>query len=195
MTIDVVGHQWWWEVALPGHDAPSPRTRSTSRPGRACEVVGTTADVIHSFWVPELNRKIDLIPGRHEPAAARRRPARALPRAVRRVLRPAARAHGRRSWSRSRRRASAPGCAQRSSARRARPAGERRALLRRAVVRGLPHDPRHRRARHGRARPDALRARAHDRCRARSRTRPTTCATGSRPAARQARQPDAERAR
>jgi cytochrome c oxidase subunit II len=27
-------------------------------------VVGTTADVIHSFWVPQLNRKIDLIPGR-----------------------------------------------------------------------------------------------------------------------------------
>jgi cytochrome c oxidase subunit II len=27
-------------------------------------VVGTTGDVIHSLWVPELNRKIDLIPGR-----------------------------------------------------------------------------------------------------------------------------------
>jgi cytochrome c oxidase subunit 2 len=26
-------------------------------------VVGTTADVIHSFWVPELNKKIDLVPG------------------------------------------------------------------------------------------------------------------------------------
>jgi cytochrome c oxidase subunit 2 len=28
------------------------------------DIVGTSADVIHSFWVPELNRKIDLIPGR-----------------------------------------------------------------------------------------------------------------------------------
>ncbi|MFL5894639.1 MAG: c-type cytochrome, partial [Thermoleophilaceae bacterium] len=28
------------------------------------KVVGTSADVIHSFWVPELNKKIDLIPGR-----------------------------------------------------------------------------------------------------------------------------------
>ena len=27
------------------------------------QVVATTADVIHSFWVPELNRKIDMIPG------------------------------------------------------------------------------------------------------------------------------------
>jgi cytochrome c oxidase subunit 2 len=27
-------------------------------------IVATTADVIHSFWVPELNRKIDTIPGR-----------------------------------------------------------------------------------------------------------------------------------
>src|SRR5205823_3431224 len=26
-------------------------------------LVGTTADVIHSFWVPRLNRKIDLVPG------------------------------------------------------------------------------------------------------------------------------------
>jgi cytochrome c oxidase subunit 2 len=28
------------------------------------QVIGTTADVIHSLWVPELNRKADLIPGR-----------------------------------------------------------------------------------------------------------------------------------
>ncbi len=45
--------------------------------GTAVNVVGTTADVIHSFWVPQLNRKIDLIPGRDEPRAARGRPRRA----------------------------------------------------------------------------------------------------------------------
>src|SRR6266508_3479166 len=28
------------------------------------QVIGTTDDVIHSFWIPQLNRKIDLIPGR-----------------------------------------------------------------------------------------------------------------------------------
>jgi cytochrome c oxidase subunit 2 len=32
--------------------------------GTRVNVVGTTDDVIHSLWVPELNRKIDLIPGR-----------------------------------------------------------------------------------------------------------------------------------
>jgi cytochrome c oxidase subunit 2 len=31
--------------------------------GVPVQVVGTTADVIHSFWIPELNRKVDLIPG------------------------------------------------------------------------------------------------------------------------------------
>ena len=41
--------------------------------GTRVDVVGTTADVIHSFWVPELNRKIDLIPGRENRIAARRR--------------------------------------------------------------------------------------------------------------------------
>ena len=28
------------------------------------DVIAHSADVIHSFWVPELNRKIDMIPGR-----------------------------------------------------------------------------------------------------------------------------------
>jgi cytochrome c oxidase subunit 2 len=32
--------------------------------GARVRVVGTTADVIHSIWVPELNRKVDVIPGR-----------------------------------------------------------------------------------------------------------------------------------
>ena len=63
LTIDVIGHQWWWEVRYPGHAAPSPRTRSTSRCARPCGVEVRTADVIHSFWVPQLNRKIDTIPG------------------------------------------------------------------------------------------------------------------------------------
>ena len=41
----------------------SPRTRSTSRSARRCGSTCRTADVIHSFWVPRLNRKIDMIPG------------------------------------------------------------------------------------------------------------------------------------
>jgi cytochrome c oxidase subunit II len=63
MTVDAIGHQWYWEFRYPGTKAVTAdelhipvRTR--------INLVGTTADVIHSFWVPELNRKIDTIPGR-----------------------------------------------------------------------------------------------------------------------------------
>jgi cytochrome c oxidase subunit 2 len=63
MTIHVVGHQWFWEVRYPGTSAVT--ANEIHIPARTrVNVVATTADVIHSFWVPELNRKIDMIPGR-----------------------------------------------------------------------------------------------------------------------------------
>ncbi len=62
-TIRVVGHQWFWEVRYPGTSAVT--ANEIHIPVRTrVDVVATTADVIHSFWVPELNRKIDMIPGR-----------------------------------------------------------------------------------------------------------------------------------
>ena len=62
MTIDVVGHQWFWEVRYPGTKAVTANEIHIPTRTRV-NLVGTTADVIHSFWVPELNRKVDLIPG------------------------------------------------------------------------------------------------------------------------------------
>jgi cytochrome c oxidase subunit II len=63
MTIRVVAHDWWWEIRYPGRAAVT--ANEIHIPARTrVNVVGTTADVIHSLWVPELNRKIDLIPGR-----------------------------------------------------------------------------------------------------------------------------------
>jgi cytochrome c oxidase subunit II len=63
MTIDVIGHDWWWEARYRG--TPVVTANEIHIPtGTRIQVVGTTADVIHSFWVPELARKIDLIPGR-----------------------------------------------------------------------------------------------------------------------------------
>lgn len=63
MTINVIGHQWWWEVRYPGH--PAVTANEIHIPARTrVNVVATTADVIHSFWVPALNRKIDMVPGR-----------------------------------------------------------------------------------------------------------------------------------
>jgi cytochrome c oxidase subunit 2 len=63
MTVQVIGHQWWWEVRYPGTKAVT--ANELHLPVRTpVRVEVTTADVIHSFWVPELNRKIDAIPGR-----------------------------------------------------------------------------------------------------------------------------------
>jgi len=63
MTIDVIGHQWWWEVHYPGTDAVTANEIHIPVDTRV-DVIATTADVIHSFWVPSLNRKVDMIPGR-----------------------------------------------------------------------------------------------------------------------------------
>ncbi|HEY3529697.1 MAG TPA: cytochrome c oxidase subunit II [Nocardioides sp.] len=67
VTIDVVAHQWWWEFRYSG-----PGTGTGSEVVTANEVhvpVGvpvelrlSTADVIHSFWLPQLTPKTDLIP-------------------------------------------------------------------------------------------------------------------------------------
>jgi len=63
LTIEVVGRQWFWEVRYPGTNAVTANEIHIPV-GTRINLVGTTDDVIHSFWVPELNRKIDLIPGR-----------------------------------------------------------------------------------------------------------------------------------
>jgi len=62
VTVRVIGHQWWWEVRygntriVTANEIHIPvRTDVTA--------IVTTKDVIHSFWVPELNRKVDMIPG------------------------------------------------------------------------------------------------------------------------------------
>ena len=66
LTIEIVGHQWWWEV---NYDDPSPSKRiSTANEihvpvGEMIQFKLRTADVIHSFWVPNLHGKRDLIPG------------------------------------------------------------------------------------------------------------------------------------
>jgi cytochrome c oxidase subunit 2 len=63
--VDVVAHQWWWEVMYPDIDgAPLLDANEIHVPvGRPVHVVVTSADVIHSFWVPRLGGKIDAIPG------------------------------------------------------------------------------------------------------------------------------------
>ena len=63
VTIDVIGHQWWWEVRyqqeriITANDIHIPV-------GRRVEIRLTTKDVLHSFWVPQLTAKTDMIAGR-----------------------------------------------------------------------------------------------------------------------------------
>ena len=62
LTIDVIGHQWWWETRY--DDGRVITANEIHIPvGTRVNVVATSADVIHSFWVPALNRKIDMVPG------------------------------------------------------------------------------------------------------------------------------------
>jgi cytochrome c oxidase subunit 2 len=63
LTIRVIGHQWWWEVRYDGSTAITANEIHIPVRTRVTAVV-TTVDVIHSFWIPELNRKVDMIPGR-----------------------------------------------------------------------------------------------------------------------------------
>jgi cytochrome c oxidase subunit II len=60
--IDVIGHQFWWEVVYP--DAGVVTANEIHIPTNTrIRVNLATADVIHSFWVPQLAGKIDMIPG------------------------------------------------------------------------------------------------------------------------------------
>jgi cytochrome c oxidase subunit 2 len=66
ITVDVIGHQWWWEFQY--HDV-SPQDR-VNVPNELHIPVGVpvvlkaaSRDVIHSFWVPNLTGKRDLVPG------------------------------------------------------------------------------------------------------------------------------------
>jgi cytochrome c oxidase subunit II len=62
LTVHVVGHQWFWEIRYGAQQVTANELHIPVR--TRVQVIGTTADVIHSLWVPELNRKADLIPGR-----------------------------------------------------------------------------------------------------------------------------------
>ena len=67
LVVDIVGKQWWWELRY--RDSVPGRAFITANElhvpvGRRVEIRLTSTDVIHSFWVPELQGKTDLIPGR-----------------------------------------------------------------------------------------------------------------------------------
>jgi cytochrome c oxidase subunit 2 len=66
VSIQVYGHQWWWEVQYPNDDASLWVTTANEIhvPAGVPIVLQTgSRDVIHSFWAPNIQGKRDLIPG------------------------------------------------------------------------------------------------------------------------------------
>jgi cytochrome c oxidase subunit II len=66
LRIKITGHQWWWEAEY--MDPVSGNQVTTANEihipvGEPVQIIGTSHDVIHSFWIPNLTGKKDLIPG------------------------------------------------------------------------------------------------------------------------------------
>ncbi|MCR6652473.1 MAG: c-type cytochrome [Cellvibrionaceae bacterium] len=66
LRIEVVGEQWWWRVIYHHPDGSTTESANELRfpVGQPVELTLTTADVIHSFWLPAYGGKVDMIPGR-----------------------------------------------------------------------------------------------------------------------------------
>ncbi|HEX5733574.1 MAG TPA: cytochrome c oxidase subunit II [Blastocatellia bacterium] len=66
LKISVTGEQWWWRVRYEPHGAEVVVLANEIRlpVGEPVEFWLESADVIHSFWIPPLGGKIDMIPGR-----------------------------------------------------------------------------------------------------------------------------------
>jgi cytochrome c oxidase subunit II len=71
ITIQVVGNQWWWRFEYDadndgefnGADDFATAGEMVVPAGREIDLVMTANDVIHSFWIPRLNGKRDVVPG------------------------------------------------------------------------------------------------------------------------------------
>jgi cytochrome c oxidase subunit 2 len=70
-VINVTGQQWWWEYDYPVQDGcggisePIVTSGQMVFPANTKVLIrGTSRDVIHSFWIPRLNGKKDMVPGR-----------------------------------------------------------------------------------------------------------------------------------
>lgn len=61
LEVEVVSHNWWWEVRYPNGAVTANEIHIPT--GERVRVILTTADVLHSFWVPRLQAKMDHVPG------------------------------------------------------------------------------------------------------------------------------------
>jgi cytochrome c oxidase subunit 2 len=60
LQVEVIGHQWWWEFRYPEYNITTANELYLPT-GRTVNFALKTADVLHSFWIPALSGKRDLI--------------------------------------------------------------------------------------------------------------------------------------
>ena len=60
LQVEVIGHQWWWEFRYPEYNITTANELYLPT-GRTVNFALKTADVLHSFWIPQLGGKRDLI--------------------------------------------------------------------------------------------------------------------------------------
>jgi cytochrome c oxidase subunit 2 len=65
LAIEVVGKQWWWDYRYPGLGVVTANELHVPA-GRPVVLMLVGWDVIHSFWVPQIAAKRDVIPGRRD---------------------------------------------------------------------------------------------------------------------------------
>jgi cytochrome c oxidase subunit 2 len=61
LRVDVIGHQWWYEIRYPDHGVVTANELHLPV-DRPIEMQLSSTDVIHSFWVPALAGKLDMLP-------------------------------------------------------------------------------------------------------------------------------------
>lgn len=66
LIVEVIGHQWWWEFRYPAEGVVTANDLHLPV-GRTVDLQMTSADVIHSFWIPRFGGKRDLNPWVREP--------------------------------------------------------------------------------------------------------------------------------
>ena len=60
LQVEVIGHQWWWEFRYPQYKITTANELYLPL-GRTVNFTLTTQDVLHSFWIPQMGGKRDLI--------------------------------------------------------------------------------------------------------------------------------------
>ncbi len=62
--IQVIGHQWWWEIRYPQTGASVITANELHMPvGKKLLIQVDSGDVIHDVWIPQLGPKMDTVPG------------------------------------------------------------------------------------------------------------------------------------